>query len=100
MTVEITGIDYLTGEDEIRLSNLRFIVKNGDPSDDSNIFVDASEDFANFAANFCEKFGILEDADPPVVVSPESLETIRSAFERTDGQFSNVSGQKSLNSWN
>ena len=76
---DITGIDYLTGA-ERPLSALNFVTKDEDIPPDSSVFVHEGPDFALFAALFCKKFGVASDARPPVVVSDESLETIRDYY--------------------
>lgn len=98
MTDPITGIDYLTGEDGIPVSDLRFITAAADG--DTAIFPDVTADFARFAAAFVQKYGFGDTAaEAPVVLSPESLGVVRSYYERTGGEIHNVNERKARKSW-
>lgn len=98
MTDPITGIDYLTGEAGIPVSNLRFVTKEREDSD-SAIFPNVDRDFAEFAASFIQKYGTGEAAEAPVVLTPESLSVVRSFYERTGGMIRNVNDPKARKSW-
>jgi|AntDeeMinimDraft_7_1070377.scaffolds.fasta_scaffold00105_7 hypothetical protein len=98
MTDPITGIDYLTGEDGIPISDLRFVTEAADS--DAAIFPDATAEFARFAASFVQKYGFGDTtAEAPVVLSPESLAVVRSYYEKTGGEIHNVNDPKAQKSW-
>lgn len=94
----VTGIDYLTGQRGIPVSDLRFITKDRS-APDSALFPDVDPDFPRFAALFARKYGVAESGQPPVVLTDESLSIIRSHFKATEGQINRVDEPKARKSW-
>lgn len=95
----VTGIDYLTGEDGIAVSSLRFVTKGNAEPPDSELFPETEPGFADFAAQFVRKYGVSNASQPPIVVTPESLGIIRSYYQETDGRINRVSDSKARKSW-
>jgi hypothetical protein len=94
----VTGIDYLTGQRGIPVSDLRFITKDRN-TPDSDLFPDVEADFPRFAALFARKYGVANSGQPPVVLTDESLGIVRSHFKATDGQINRVDDYKARKSW-
>lgn len=94
----VTGIDYLTGQRGIPVSDLRFVTKDTE-SPDSRIFPTVDPDFPRFAALFARKYGVAESGQPPVVLTDESLRIVRSHFKATEGQINRVDDYKAAKSW-
>lgn len=90
--MKVDGTDYLTGE-KAHVSELRFLTAEDDAqtqaTKDSTLFPEMTErpdHFARFAAKFVYKYGVARRAEPPVLLTDESLETVLSIYESTDGE--------------
>ena len=76
---QIDGIDYLTGN-EYPLNELRIITEDDDVPE-SPIFPVVDKEFAKFAALFAARFGVAKKGRTPIVLSADSLETVRHYYE-------------------
>lgn len=69
--MEIEGTDYLNG-DEVPVSRLNLITAEKESK--------YSKEFAEFAALFARKYGVACRGKPPILLTDESLETIRNYY--------------------
>lgn len=93
----VTGIDYLTGETEIPVSQLRFVEKGN--ADTSALFPETEPGFAEFAGVFVNKYGVAESSNPPVVLTETSLSVVRSFYDSTGGAINRVDDSKANKCW-
>lgn len=85
----VTGVDYLTGETEIPVNDLRVLTgeeEQTEAAERSDIFPGEAVDFARFAGFFAYKYGVANRMRPPVVLKPESVEAIRAHYEEVGGR--------------
>lgn len=95
---QINGVDYLTGERGVPLSEL-VVLEETERAEPSRLFPSLPDGYPTFAAAFVTKYGVAERSQAPVVVSETSESIIRSFWDQTDGEINKVDPRKARRAW-